>query len=213
MSQSSARLLLSRAGIASTFLQVIFWAFRLQQDAASVKRDLTWIFPSLFWIYRHDIYSGILETSSYIWTLLWQFLSCVIFLSIFYCWRFYWRRSSQPSSAGGGNSSPGHHSMLKLKPLIFPCRTSHTRIFPRKHSFSYSYLFVGIPIGYQGSSGSLLSVGGEKTFVDEAQKSKHIFNTTKSLFHIEAADYLSRGNSLGLEGKLHAYLRSQVGYR
>ena len=212
MFQNSARLLLCRGVIASTFLQIIFWGFRLQQDAASVKRDLTWIFPYLFWIYRHDIYSVISEASSYIWTLLWQFLSCVIFLSIFYCLLVYRRRSSQPPSAGGGNDSLDYHSMLKLKPLIFPCRTSHTRIFPRKHSFSYSYLFVGIPIGYQGSSGSLLSVGGEKSFLDEDKKSKHTSNTTKSFFHIEAADYLSRENSPGLEGKLHAYLRSQVGF-
>lgn len=198
--------------MATAFIQVIFWGFRLQQDAAGVRRDLTWILPSLFWFYLHYFYSGILGAPSYIWISLGRLSLCIVLFLMFNRWRVYRRRASRPSSAGRGNNTPDDHSILKLKPLIFPCRTSHTRFFPRIHSFSYSYLFVGIPIGYQGSPGSLISVGGGKTLLDEDKKTKHIFNTNKSLFHIEAADYLSRGgNSAGLEGKLLAYLRSQVG--
>lgn len=212
MSTNSARLLLNGGGIASTFIQIIFWGFRLQQDAASVKRDLTWILSCLFWFYRHDFFClGILEVLSYLWTSLWRFSLCIIFLSVCYCWLVYRRRLSRPSSGGRGEKTLDSHSISKLKPLIFPCRTSHTRIFPRKHSFSYSYLFVGIPIGYQGSSGSLLSVGSG-TCLDEDQKPKRFFNTTQSLFHVDAADYLNRGSSPGLEEKLHVFLRSQVSY-
>ena len=34
-----------------------------------------------------------------------------------------------------------------LPPLLITSRTTHSRIFPQKHAFSYSYLFVGIPVG------------------------------------------------------------------
>lgn len=213
MSTTPAWLLQHEGEMASAFVQLFFWGFRIQQDAAGVKRDLTWILSSLVWFYRHDFYSWILEAPSYVWISLWRISLCTVFLLICNRWRVYRRRASRPSSGGKRNETSDDHSILKLKPLIFPCRTTHTRIFPRKHSFSYSYLFVGIPVGYQGPSESLISVGGGKSLVDEDGKRKHMNNTTKSLFHIEAADYLSRGgNSAGLEGKLHVYLKSQVSY-
>ncbi|KAK3301355.1 uncharacterized protein B0H64DRAFT_370485 [Chaetomium fimeti] len=69
------------------------------------------------------------------------------------------------------------------KVLLFPCWTSHSRLFPKKHSFSYPYLLVGIPVGFEGSVG---------------------------WFTIDAGDYLERGKSeLGLRGKLDEYLWSQ----
>ena len=93
-----------------------------------------------------------------------------------------------------------------LKPLIFPCRTSHTRLFPRKHSFSYSYLLIGIPIGWQGSVASVISADVPQTIsVGSKRKEK------KAWLNVEAADYLDRGSAqLGLKGKLEAYLESQV---
>lgn len=211
MFQDSVQILNGGGIIASIFVQVVFWGFRIQQDTAGVKRDLPWILSGLFLVYRQDFYSGILEAPSYIWTLVWPLSLCIIFLFMCYRWLVYWRFSQRSSTAERGNNAPNPRPISKFKPLIFPCRTSHTRIFPRKHSFSYSYLFVGVPIGYQGSSGSLLSVGRE-TFLDGDEKTKHVSDTTKSWFHVDAADYLSRGKSSGLEGKLHAYLRSQVGY-
>ena len=93
-----------------------------------------------------------------------------------------------------------------LKPLIFPCRTSHTRLFPQKHSFSYSYLLVGIPIGWQGSVASMESTDVlQSTAVEPRPKQR------KAWLNVEAADYLDRGSAqLGLKGKLDAYLESQV---
>ena len=49
-------------------------------------------------------------------------------------------------------STLGHHpevnhlaqSASGLKPLLFPARTTHRRLFPTPHSFSYSYLLAGI---------------------------------------------------------------------
>ena len=91
-----------------------------------------------------------------------------------------------------------------LKPLIFPCRTNHTRFFPKKHSFSYSYLFVGIPVGWCGSVGLFLSADIQLT--KESVKSPE-----NAWFSVDSSDYLARGESRsGLRGKLDAYLRSQV---
>jgi len=81
------------------------------------------------------------------------------------------------------------------KPLILPCRTTHSRMFPKKHSFSYSYLFVGIPVGWSGCAGSLLSADGTKK---------------RGWFHVDPTDFLARGDGhLGLRGKLDMYLESQ----
>ncbi len=96
------------------------------------------------------------------------------------------------------------------KVLLFPCRTTHSRLFPKKHSFSYSYLVVGIPVGWEGTAGGMVSVG---------ENSGLGFSSWFSLkscagngwYSVDAGDYLERGNSgLGLRGKLDAYLRSQV---
>jgi DUF1365 family protein len=93
-----------------------------------------------------------------------------------------------------------HKDMMFLKPCMFPCRTTHSRLFPTKHSFSYSYLYVGIPVGWRGQAGNMLSadsdLGGS--------------NTSKTWFGVVAEDYLQRGvHDRGLHGKLEGYLISQ----
>lgn len=93
-----------------------------------------------------------------------------------------------------------------LKPLIFPCRTTHARLFPKKHSFSYSYLLVGIPIGWRGAIGSFLSA-------DETNTQSRTSERQKSWFSVNAEDYLQRGrDSNGLKGKLQSFLISQVSH-
>lgn len=93
------------------------------------------------------------------------------------------------------------------KPLFFPSRTSHTRLFPKVHSFSYSYLLAGIPVGWQGRVGGMLAAD---------QKNGGVLGVVENhsgigIFSVNAADYLERGNGrLGLQGKLREYLRSQV---
>jgi hypothetical protein len=94
------------------------------------------------------------------------------------------------------------------KVLLFPCRTSHQRKFPQTHAFSYSYLTIGIPVGFEGNAGGMVSVGA---------KGKHglfswLFGPPRGWFTIDAGDYLERGRAeLGLRGKLDEYLRTQVG--
>ena len=86
-----------------------------------------------------------------------------------------------------------------LRPLIFPCRTAHTRLFPQKHSFSYSYLLVGVPVGWRGSVAGMLSVDGS------------VNKEIKAWFSVNAENYLHRGHGDdGLDGKLSLYLKSQV---
>lgn len=92
-----------------------------------------------------------------------------------------------------------------FKPLIFPCRTTHTRFFPKKHSFAYSYLLVGVPVGakdHRRRYGSLLSV--DTNLLPWTDRKK-------GWFHIQGSDYLERGGeNLDLRAKLTQYLRSQV---
>lgn len=81
-------------------------------------------------------------------------------------------------------------------PVVLPSRTTHSRFFPEKHSFSYSYLQVSIPVEFEGRCGNLISVGEVKR---------------KSWLHVQASDYLDRSSKEStLKGKLTEYLLSQV---
>ena len=105
-------------------------------------------------------------------------------------------RLAVPQLTGKGTPQPN------LRPLMIPCRTTHTRLFPAKHSFSYSYLLVGIPVGWTGRAGTILSAD------------RHLRplpgDTRRTWFSVEAEDYLERGSHPeGLHGKLFQYLRSQ----
>lgn len=81
-----------------------------------------------------------------------------------------------------------------LPPLLLTSRTSHSRLFPQKHSFSYSYLFAGIPVGLQGKVSNVLSVDSQ----------------TPAWFDVRSDDYLDRGHdSVGLGEKLKRYLHAQ----
>ncbi|KAJ4422481.1 hypothetical protein N0V82_002815 [Gnomoniopsis sp. IMI 355080] len=88
------------------------------------------------------------------------------------------------------------------KVLLFPGLTTHTRLFPKKHSFDYSYLVVGIPVGWEGISGGMVSSSSKEQPWSSLSR--------RGWYHIDPEDYLDRGNrQMGLRGKLDAYLRSQ----
>lgn len=81
-----------------------------------------------------------------------------------------------------------------LPPLLISSRTSHSRMGPKKHSFSYSYLFVGIPVGVSGRVSAALSIDCD----------------IHSWFHVDSGDYLARiRDEQGLGQKLKQYLHSQ----
>ena len=90
-------------------------------------------------------------------------------------------------------SAPGIDDLL-----ILPGRTSHTRLFPKCHRFTYSYLMVGVPIHSSDQGNHLLSV-------DECSWWK------RGWLRVEAKDHLGRsGNENGIRRKLELYLDSQV---
>ncbi|KIW11381.1 hypothetical protein PV08_10681 [Exophiala spinifera] len=96
-----------------------------------------------------------------------------------------------------------------LAPRIFESRTTHTRLFPARHSFSYSYLLVGVPVGWNGSAGHVLSSDCSHQAKD-AVGAGH--GGRCGWFSIHADDYLGRGGRPhvdGLRGKLDNFLESQ----
>jgi hypothetical protein len=104
---------------------------------------------------------------------------------------------------GAKDKAPQWNGLGKV--LLFPCTTSHTRFFPKKHSFSCPYLLVGIPVGFEGNAGGMVSV--------KAKGKPGLFSVSSwtSWFTVDAGDYLGRGRSkLGLRGKLDEYLQAQA---
>ena len=90
-----------------------------------------------------------------------------------------------------------------FRPTFLPCRTTHTRLAPTKHSFSYSYLYVGIPVGWTKAAGSILSA-------DSNVIQPKTTWLRKTWFSVESEDYLERGHhERGLAGKLEDYLVAQ----
>lgn len=117
---------------------------------------------------------------------------------LFQWFRLRWTSLKTPKWDGAG------------KPFLFPCRTTHARMFPQKHSFSYSYLVVGVPVGWEGNTGGMLSVGA-KSESGLASWFSLTPRLRKGWYNVDPADYLARGNSdLGLRGKLDEYLRFEV---
>lgn len=96
-----------------------------------------------------------------------------------------------------GPSGPHRQQSIEealLPPLLITSRTTHSRLFPQKHSFSYSYLFAGIPVGLRGRVSNVLSVDSR----------------TPAWFDVRSKDYLDRGyDSSGLGEKLKRYLHTE----
>ncbi|KAF5010018.1 hypothetical protein FDECE_3797 [Fusarium decemcellulare] len=91
------------------------------------------------------------------------------------------------------------------RPFLIPSRTTHTRLFPKKHSFSFSYLVVGVPVGFSGNANGMVSadIPGTSSWLPH-------FLGRRAWYDINPADYLQRGyTDNGLRGKLDGYLKSQ----
>lgn len=191
------------------------WCISPRLDYAGIPQDLVYLVGGIFWIYRgfigkiakqqhqqflQDIRNGTWYQNS---ILLIIFFNVLLWLVPFEHLRNSWRPRRRVQ---GPAREPYYRprDSNPLKPLVFPCRTTHTRLFPKKHSFSYSYLFVGIPIGWRGSIGSTISADVE-SLASKDRGQKH------GWLSVESVDYLDRGdNAHGLEGKLDSYLQSQV---
>ncbi|KAJ2979329.1 hypothetical protein NQ176_g3325 [Zarea fungicola] len=87
-------------------------------------------------------------------------------------------------------------------PLLFPARLSHSRHLPatERYSYSYDYFMIGVPVGFRGRIGNLLSI-------DNAPARETCLE--KCWFTIDPKLYLDRGSEeRSLQKKLHIFLRS-----
>ena len=177
---------------------ILPYLLRWKVDLDGAKHDLEWTALLAAWIYRK--YLGNLATNTHAFLLrypLCGFIGALLFFLLYF--RIFRTNRESRNGTAIPNGNYGN-----LRPLVIPSRTSHTRLFPEKHSFSYSYLLVGIPIGWRGSSGSLLSADLNSIENDGLRP-------RKGWFSVEAADYLHRGYDVhGLSGKLRTYLKTQV---
>ena len=107
------------------------------------------------------------------------------------------RKSTETKGLPGGLTE---WTLQYPKPKIFPCQTKHARMFPKRHSFEYSYLQCGFPIIPAGvtADGTEVGIGQDRQL-------------GSWWLRVKAEDYLKRGNgALGFYGKLKLYLREQV---
>ena len=162
--------------------------------------DLSLIVVHAAWHLKKEIYSASTHLTNLLSLLHWSAITIGLLLSstLFRLFVHLLQKKNRKQDQLHTLQSKSPFEKNALRPLFFPCRTTHTRLFPKKHSFSYSYLFVGIPVGWQGALGSFLSV-------DLPRKAKNAW------FSVDSSDYLERKNgSLSLKGNLEAYLMSQV---
>lgn len=196
--------------IAAFFIHAVFWYFEFQYDPQGVIIDLKLVAGFLLWISRDTLYSKAVHAFVSTWTIAIALILGAAAYSVRQLNNGKSAIQTERVEAATRRETHGLALLHTLKPLIFPCRTSHTRMFPKKHSFSYSYLFVGIPVGWHGSLGSFLSADCEGCHT-ETEKIKSSQPQQHSWFNVEAADYLERGSHrLGLKGKLDLFLKSQV---
>ncbi|KAI0164336.1 hypothetical protein GGR52DRAFT_115473 [Hypoxylon sp. FL1284] len=157
-----------------------YWIFGSLGDVVVLTAWLLWT--------RGDLILGLLKGQLEILGSEWLSRAAIIAVASL-AFVEYVRHRSRPAELSAWNGP--------AQPLLFPCRTTHTRFFPKRHSFSYSYLLVGVPVGWTGVAGGMISNDTHNT-------------GGKGWYSIDAADYLERGSGhLGLRGKLDAYLESQ----
>lgn len=188
------------------------WFTRFRYDGQRARNDLFLLIGVCALLYRSIL-------SSWVTSIAFQdrvsVIACSAVLGVFSCLYSRWKVTTNWNHRRGANAAAlkGNGSARFLEPLIFPCRTTHTRLFPKKHSFSYSYLYVGIPVGWQGSVNTVLSADTEASSCANNDQFGHPLRETKAWLRVEAADHLNRGDAhLGLQGKLHEYLISQARY-
>lgn len=183
---------------ASKTLFPLWWLIRAAQGDPTWQTDLflclglDYIYNRGFWILRPGFYEWLHRTQSEH-----VVIYVIMAASALFSFAIVSRGEAGPIEHGKHEKEAG----LLLPPLLIPARTTHSRMFPKKHSFSYSYFYVGIPVGWKGRAGSALSAD-----VDVSEEG----GQKRGWFHVDSADCLDRSNqSDGLEGKLERYMDSQ----
>lgn len=96
------------------------------------------------------------------------------------------------------------------QPYLIPCKTTHRRLFPKKHSFSYSYLTIGVPVDFRGSVNGMIGVDEDP--IPSFRGLVPFANLlSRSWYYVQSSDHLQRGqHGLCLRGKLSLFLLSEV---
>lgn len=91
----------------------------------------------------------------------------------------------------------------QFRPLFFFSATTHSRFTPTKHRFKYPLLYVGFPVTFKGSIGSLLTVKGSED--EEAALAKRPF----TFFTLDPKTYYEP--DLSFDKKMVSVLNYHVG--
>jgi DUF1365 family protein len=107
-------------------------------------------------------------------------------------------KSRSVTASGLPNGTVWRSKVQVPKPRIFPCHTTHARMFPKRHAFAYSYLQCGYPIVPSGiRQGEKELPSGEDRILGSWW------------LQVRAEDYLGRGDGeLGFYYKLKNYLKA-----
>lgn len=168
------------------------WILRLRISGRAALKDALGLCVVLVFRHRKAILSSWQQAVTFPMATTLTTITAAVFVTALCSWV----ANRKFCLAADGNDD---HPRNRLQPMIFPCRTTHSRFYPQVHSFAYTYLYVGIPVGWSGRAGTLLSA--------ENVRSRR---RLRSWFSVEAEDYLARGlHPDGLVGKLQDYLRAQ----
>ena len=196
-------------------VSAVLWIVRWKCFPVGVFQDIGWFLFFTTFLFRYHVqwiieatydayFSGGLASSS-----LW--VTTIILVNVLSINFFIWP-TMKPEELAQVRRHPNSGQKLRhmtvpesrLQPMLFPSQVFHKRRFPKVHSFSYSYLMVGIPIGWRGSIGTFLSA--------DIKSLPWLGRTPPAAwFSVESANHLARGDSVhGLQGKLEDYLSSIV---
>jgi hypothetical protein len=170
--------------LTTALIWIIIWLIRSDHDDTRWQ-DLFLFVLSEVWLNRSIILSILSPFKKSIGTITTMAILVFLFMTAFALSRSFHQKSRKTWS-----------DVDCTEPLILRCRTTHSRMFPKRHSFGYRYLQVAVPVGYCCNYSSIISVGP---------------NSSLALFSVNAADYLIKSSTENtLEGKLTEYLESQV---
>jgi hypothetical protein len=131
-----------------------------------------------------------------LWLLISRLALPLVVIGLLFLWQTSWKDPASQELPEGCTE----WRLPYPKARIFPCSTKHARMFPKRHSFEYSYLQCGFPVIPAGviSDGTEVGLGSDRLL-------------GSWWLRVRAEDYLERGNgTLGFYGKLKMYLRAQV---
>lgn len=111
---------------------------------------------------------------------------------------------------------PEKENILLGRPLLFPSRLTHARMFPEKYHYWINYFLVGIPVGLRGRVGGLMSMDSDGSDPHSPASKSFRYSLITLLrkliwFRIDTSLYLHRGDGhLSLNMKLEHFLKNQV---